>query len=206
MHGISKPPPAGPDVSVRRHSRAARLRTLGSIALIVGGILLGVAPLISNETAGGFYAGLLGDLLGFALLLTGVILISAGSALAGRIILIAGAAVALFGFSWFLHLGLVFQVPIWGWSTAAALAFLCAGAAYAVEKQLRFSIASLLLCGGSLWTGVIAFGSPIWAPPYTYLPTSVAAIVVGLAVWALNGRAHGAAREPQGVRTTMSPR
>ena len=163
-------------------------------------------PLISNETNGGFWAGLLGDLLGFALLLAGVVLISAGSALAGRIIVIAGAAVAFFGFTWFLHLGLVFQVPIWGWSAATALAFFCAGAAYAVERQSGLSIASLLLCGGSLWTTVIAFGSPIWAPPYTYLPTSVAAIMVGLGVWALNGNADHAATEPEPVRQTSSPR
>ncbi|WP_311242958.1 hypothetical protein [Microbacterium sp. WCS2018Hpa-23] len=206
MHGTSEPPAVGLDESVRRHSRASRLRTLGSIALIVSGILLGVVPLISNETSGGFWAGLLGDLLGFAVLLAGVVLISTGSALAGRIILIAGAAVALFGFTWFLHLGLVFQVPIWGWSAATALAFFCAGAAYAVERQAGFSLASLLLCAGSLWTGAIAFGSPIWAPPYTYLPTSVAAIVVGLGVWALNGRTYSAATEPAAMRSTSSTR
>lgn len=206
MHGSSEPPAVGLDESARRHSRVSRLWTLGSIALIVSGTLLGVVPLISNETLAGFYAGLLGDLLGFALLLAGVVLISAGSALAGRIILIAGAAVALFGFTWFLHLGLVLQVPIWGWSAATALAFFCAGAAYAFERQAGLSLASLLLCAGSIWTGVIAFGSPIWAPPYTYLPTSVAAIVVGLGVWALNGSAHRAETEPRGMRSTTSPR
>ncbi|MGJ0390607.1 hypothetical protein [Microbacterium sp. CGR1] len=204
MHALSAPMAADVDASGRAGSRASRLRTLGSIALIVSGILLGVVPLISNETTGGFWVGLLGDLLGFALLLAGVILISAGTALAGRIILIAGAAVALFGFTWFLHLGLVVQVPIWGWSAATALAFFCAGAAYAVERQAGLSIASLLLCGGSLWTGVIVFGSPIWAPPYTYLPTSVAAIIVGLALWTLDASAHRAATEPQGVPSNLS--
>lgn len=178
------------NLAASRQRRVFLVRVFGSVGLIVGGVLIAVAPLISNDTFGGFLAIMVCQFVGFALLLVGSILISTKAATVGRALLIAASSLAFFGWTWFLHAGLFFYVPMWIWSAGAALLFLSAGVAFAVSREPVLSVIGLVFFSGYLWSAIVAFESPVWPPPYTDLPTSGAAILTGILAWTLKSRIH----------------
>lgn len=185
------------NASPRHGRRLGGSHVSGSISLVVGGILITLWPLVSNETIGGYSIILSMQFLGFALLLLGAILIGVGSNVAGMILLVAAASLALFGWTWFLHIGLFLHAPIWGWSAAASLLFLCAGVVYLASGQRLLGVVSLLFFMGYLFTAFIAISNPVWPPLYTDLPTAGSAITSGIVMWIMNLTPQRSAAESQ---------